>query len=43
MTDRQMVTGFILVGVVISVVNPVLGALVMFPAFVILVARRLTK
>lgn len=43
MTDRSLFAMFLVVGVVIAVVNPILGAMVMFPACVVWVARRLTK
>jgi hypothetical protein len=35
--------GFIIAGIVIAFVNPVLGAIVMFPGFVIKLSRRTTE
>lgn len=43
MNDKQFIRMFIVVGCLIAFFNPVLGALVMVPAFVVIVARRLTK
>lgn len=43
MTDRALIGMFLVAGMVISLGSPVLGALVMLPAFVVIVARRLDK